>query len=203
MLFRQPVLEDVREGRITLAFRRWRQSRVRKGTRIRTGIGLVQIESIDEVTPEQISERDAWRAGFATREALLAELGQDQSGSIVYRIELEFAGPDPREALRSRASIDAGEARDLIARLARFDAASPDGPWTRRVLETIAKRPAVRAAALAARLKRDTRTFKMKVRKLKELGLTESLEVGYRLSPRGRELLRRLQRQKPAPARRR
>lgn len=28
------------------------------------------------------------------------------------------------------------------------------------------------------------------VRQLKELGLTESLEVGYRLSPRGRALLR-------------
>ena len=27
--------------------------------------------------------------------------------------------------------------------------------------------------------------FKRNVRKLKELGLTESLEVGYRLSPRG------------------
>ena len=28
--------------------------------------------------------------------------------------------------------------------------------------------------------------FKRDVRKLKELGLTESLPVGYRLSPRGR-----------------
>ena len=27
--------------------------------------------------------------------------------------------------------------------------------------------------------------FKRDVRKLKELGLTESLEIGYRLSPRG------------------
>jgi hypothetical protein len=31
--------------------------------------------------------------------------------------------------------------------------------------------------------------FKADVRKLKELGLTESLEVGYRLSPRGRAVL--------------
>jgi ribosomal protein S19E (S16A) len=29
------------------------------------------------------------------------------------------------------------------------------------------------------------------VRKLKELGLTESLDVGYRLSPRGRAFLAR------------
>jgi hypothetical protein len=33
---------------------------------------------------------------------------------------------------------------------------------------------------------RETLPFKRDVRKLKELGLTESLEVGYRLSPRGR-----------------
>ena len=34
--------------------------------------------------------------------------------------------------------------------------------------------------------------FKLNVRKLKALGLTESLEVGYRLSPRGKSLLHRL-----------
>jgi hypothetical protein len=31
--------------------------------------------------------------------------------------------------------------------------------------------------------------FKLNVRKLKALGLTESLEVGYRLSPRGAAFL--------------
>jgi hypothetical protein len=44
----------------------------------------------------------------------------------------------------------------------------------------------VRAPDLAARMGRETLPFKRDVRKLKELGLTESLEVGYRLSPRGR-----------------
>ena len=38
---------------------------------------------------------------------------------------------------------------------------------------------------------RERHPFKTDVRKLKELGLTESLEVGYRLSPRGRALLDR------------
>ncbi len=45
--------------------------------------------------------------------------------------------------------------------------------------------PARRAPDLAAELGRDTASFKRDVRKLKELGLTESLEIGYRLSPRG------------------
>jgi ribosomal protein S19E (S16A) len=45
---------------------------------------------------------------------------------------------------------------------------------------------------LAAAAGRERHPFKTDVRKLKELGLTESLEVGYRLSPRGRALLERL-----------
>ena len=55
----------------------------------------------------------------------------------------------------------------------------------------IADHPGVRAADLAARLQRETLPFKADVRKLKELGLTESLDVGYRLSPRGRAFLDR------------
>jgi hypothetical protein len=35
----------------------------------------------------------------------------------------------------------------------------------------------------------DLVVFKRRVRRLKELGLTESLPVGYRLSPRGRSFL--------------
>jgi predicted transcriptional regulator len=67
-----------------------------------------------------------------------------------------------------------------------MDRASSHGPWTAAVLELIAENPGVRAPDLAARMGRETLPFKRDVRKLKELGLTESLEVGYRLSPRGR-----------------
>jgi hypothetical protein len=74
----------------------------------------------------------------------------------------------------------------IDGRLDRLDAASPTGPWTRGTLDVIARRPGVRAADLAAELGRERLPFKADVRKLKRLGLTESLEVGYRLSPRGR-----------------
>ena len=48
----------------------------------------------------------------------------------------------------------------------------------------------IRAAAdLAATFGRETQPFKLDVRKLKNLGLTLSLEVGYRLSPRGEAYL--------------
>ena len=58
--------------------------------------------------------------------------------------------------------------------------------------ELISDQPEIRAADLAAGLGRERVPFKRDVRKLKELGLTESLESGYRLSPRGRALLGRL-----------
>ena len=63
------------------------------------------------------------------------------------------------------------------------------GPWTREILRLIAERPGVRAPDLAASLGRETLAFKRDVRKLKELGLTRSLPVGYEISPRGRAYL--------------
>ena len=73
-----------------------------------------------------------------------------------------------------------------------MDEASRHGPWTRAVLELIATKPEVRAEELAAEMGREKLPFKRDVRKLKELGLTESLNPGYRLSPRGKTVLRRI-----------
>ena len=70
----------------------------------------------------------------------------------------------------------------VLQKLARLDAREP---WTRTVLDLIDAHPGRRAGDLAAMLGRETHAFKLDVRKLKALGLTESLPVGYRLSPRG------------------
>ena len=74
--------------------------------------------------------------------------------------------------------------------MARFDAASGNGPWTRRYLELIRDNEGVRAPDLAARGGLDVPRFKRRVRQLKGLGLTISLDVGYRISPRGTTFLR-------------
>ena len=67
--------------------------------------------------------------------------------------------------------------------------AATTDPGRRATLAMIATRPGVRAADLAASVGRERLAFKADVRKLKALGLTLSLEVGYRLSPRGRAYL--------------
>jgi predicted transcriptional regulator len=89
-------------------------------------------------------------------------------------------GPDPRVALRSAEPDEA-----VFAALAKY-------PWARDYLQCIADRPAVRAPDLAESFGRETAAFNRDIRKLKELGLTESLDVGYRLSPRGELVLRDL-----------
>jgi hypothetical protein len=195
MLFPRPVLDGIARGEITLAFRRWDRPRVRVGTHLRTAVGLIAIESVDEVDPARITRADARRAGHADRADLLTALARSRAGQAdradrpVYRIGLRPAGEDPRVALRQRDGIEPAEAAEVLARLARLDRASRHGPWTARVLRLIADRPGVRAADLAAAEGREKLPFKADVRKLKELGLTESLEIGYRLSPRGRALL--------------
>jgi hypothetical protein len=90
----------------------------------------------------------------------------------------------PRAGLR-RALPTAEEIAEIRRRLDRLDRASSIGPWTAATLAAIDASPGVRAPDLAAGFGRDTPSFKRDVRKLKELGLTESLDVGYRLSPRG------------------
>jgi hypothetical protein len=104
-------------------------------------------------------------------------------------MEVGYAGPDPRIALRQSAP-SRDELENLIARLDKMDSSSRRGPWTRTIMALIAQRPATRAGDLFASAGYpDLRTFKRDVRRLKELGLTESLDVGYRLSPRGAAVL--------------
>jgi hypothetical protein len=188
MLFRQDDMRRVATGEITLALRRWRRPTVKAGGSLRTRAGVLAIESVEAIEPEQVTDADARRAGRPDRAALLEGLRGD---GRLYRIGFHLAGPDPRIALRKQADLSADERAELDRRLARLDAASRHGPWTARVLRLIAERPGTRAADLAAELGREKLPFKADVRKLKELGLTESLEVGYRLSPRGRAYLGR------------
>ncbi|MGZ4770275.1 MAG: hypothetical protein ACXVLX_16570, partial [Ilumatobacteraceae bacterium] len=58
--------------------------------------------------------------------------------------------------------------------------------------QLIDRYPGIVSTTLARHAEQDRASFKLNVRKLKELGLTESLDIGYRLSPRGEAVLRAL-----------
>lgn len=187
VLLARPVLEGILAGRITLVFRRWLRPRVRAGGTLKTALGVLALEDVERVAESQIQDPDARAAGYPDRLTLLAELGR-REGEL-FRVRVRFAGADPRIALREQAELGPEELAELERRLRRFDASSPAGAWTLAALRLIAARPAVLAARLAGQLGQPTDVFKRNIRKLKELGLTESLEVGYRLSPRGQRLL--------------
>lgn len=165
MIFEQRFLEGIRAGTITVAFRRWRRPSVKAGGTLLTAAGQLHIDAVDPVTPDHVSEADARRAGYANRQDLLIELNRRSEGEL-YRIALGRLEPDPRVALRERPATGSEQA-DLQKRLRRLDAKAPGGPWTWQ----------------------DKDPFKINVRKLKNLGLTENLETGYRLSARGEALL--------------
>jgi hypothetical protein len=111
----------------------------------------------------------------------------------LYRLQFHrVVGPDPRDVLASTDELTDGDVAELERRLDRMDRHSTHGPWTRAVLAAIAARPGVRAAELAAGFGREVFAFKNDVRKLKALGLTTSMNVGYRLAPRGEAYLRRI-----------
>lgn len=183
VLIRMPVLEAIAAGTVTVLFRRWDRPRVRVGGTQRTAVGVLEWTSVDAVEETDLTAADARDAGFADVDALRAAQTGD---GLLFRIGVRPAGPDPRVALRARSRLSPRQRAELAARLERLDRSSRRGPWTAQVLELIATHPGVRAPDLAASLGLETLPFKRDVRKLKELGLTESLEVGYRLSPRGR-----------------
>ncbi|NUR96662.1 MAG: hypothetical protein HOV67_15565 [Kribbellaceae bacterium] len=187
MLFAGSDRDGVASGKITVAYRRWAEPRVVEGRVYRTNAGRIEIDSIRQVNPDLIADTDADLAladRQNARDVRRRLRGDESLPTFLIRFHL-VEGPDPREELAMQRSLSEAELAELQERLALFDRLSNHGAWTRQTLELIETKPAVRAADLAASVGRETAPFKLDVRKLKNLGLTYSLEVGYRISPRG------------------
>ncbi len=211
MLLRMDVLARIVAGEIDVVYRLWRKPTVKAGGRLRTPMGELAIDSVEEIDPASISDADAARAGFESADKARASLeprpvrgpagntsnargstrsrtAKPDETSRPYRVTVHFAGADTRAALHDDASADA--VAMVIAKLDAMDARSTRGPWTRRTLALIERWPGRRAPELADMEGMETLVFKTDVRKLKELGLTVSLTVGYTLSTRGEAVLR-------------
>ena len=184
MLVTAQIAEGIKAGTVTMLFRRWERPRATVGGTQRTVAGVIRFTSIDPMQEQDLTEADARAAGMASVAALL-KAGEKRAGMQLYRIGVAYERPDERIELREAVPSD-DEIAEVAAALDRLDRSRRTGPWTRAMLRMIDERPGVRAPDLAATVGRDTRSFKADVRRLKELGLTESLPIGYRLSPRGR-----------------
>jgi hypothetical protein len=187
MLFTAATLRGLTQGRVSCTYRRWEVVRPRVGSRFTTSAGVVEVTSITRADEQQLTEREAAEAGFDSVAELLKWCSAKGNGDL-YRIGIALAGPDPRTELRRTDNLDAADIATLNAKLDRMDRAA-DQAWTRNTLRQIQRLPGVVSTELAAEVGQERRTYKLRVRRLKSLGLTESLERGYRLSPRGQAYL--------------
>jgi hypothetical protein len=119
----------------------------------------------------------------------LLKVAKHGPGERVFVIDFHYDGKSPERPKHETGVVSAEELAELVQRLEAMDGRSKTGPWTLATLRAIASRPAVLAAKLARSLGRPRDEFKRDVRKLKNLGLTLSLEIGYRLTPKGEALL--------------
>ncbi|BAX98462.1 hypothetical protein MSTE_03157 [Mycobacteroides stephanolepidis] len=201
MLFEPRLRAGIHDGTISVAYRRWKRPQVKVGGRYRVGsdrirsmttFDFIEVDAVDEITARDIDDADALLAGYPSAAAARSDVGASANDPL-YRLAFrKIAMADPRAELASAVALSDADIADIDARLDRMDRSATPGPWTREVLLEIAQRPQVRAKDLESCSRwPDLATFKVHVRKLKNLGLTLSLPVGYRLSPRGEEYLAR------------
>lgn len=177
------TLQDVAQGRVTVAFRRWSSPETFAGARLATDQGVVEVDEVSEVDPTLISEQQAHRAGFRSAAGLRSSLDKHGRGRV-YRVELRYVGEQDAHA-PERVELSARERADLDRRLSRMDVESWRGRWTRPLLDLVWRSPGLPAAELAAAQGRGVSRFKADVFALSELGLVQRWAEGYRLTPRG------------------
>jgi hypothetical protein len=187
LLFTAATLRGLAEGGVSCTYRRWEVVRPKVGSRFTTSAGVVEVTSIMPADEANLTEQDAAEAGFDSVAALIKWCSSKGRGDL-YRIGIVLAGPDPRIALRGADHLDPVDAAALNTKLDRMDRAAEE-PWTRSTLRQIQRLPGVVSTELAAEAGQERAAYKVRVRRLKALGLTESLERGYRLSPRGNAYL--------------
>jgi hypothetical protein len=192
LLFQRRFHEGLVSGAVTVTFRTWEKPHVKAGGRYRCHpIGVLEVDRVDRVRVADITAKDAKKSGFPSRAELLALLAATGGCTLaddaeLWRVEFHHGGDGDRVEIALEDKLTPADVEDIEKRLARFDAKRA---WTAQTLALIGKRPRTAASKLAAELGRETAPFKADVVKLKRLGLTQSFEVGYEISPRGRAFL--------------
>jgi hypothetical protein len=128
MLIPVTVFERIRAGEVDLAFRRWQKPTVKTGGRLRSALGELSIIDVSVVEPDSITDEEAIRAGAVSAEDLRADLFRERKSSgrgrtakpteksLIYRVELRYAGEDTRIALRV-AELSESELEALVAKV--------------------------------------------------------------------------------------
>ncbi len=188
MLFQRRFHERIRSGEIRCTVRIWQRPHVKAGGRYGLAGGAIVVDKIRETRLDDITAALAQRCGFSSLVDLL-KTAKHGPGERVFVIDFHYDGKTSGRPKPETGAVSAEELAKLVQRLEAMDRRSRIGAWTLATLRAIEGRPGVLAAKLARSLGRPRDEFKRDVRKLKNLGLTFSLEIGYRLTPKGEALL--------------
>ena len=92
MLLKRELLEEIKAGKVDVVFRRWSRPSVKPGGTLKTKVGLLAIKAMDEMSPDDVSETDAKRAGFADVAGFRKWLDTMTAGEYFHRIEVGYLG---------------------------------------------------------------------------------------------------------------
>ena len=191
MQFTKPFKQAIANGTVTTSFRNWKSPQAKAGGQYNIApYGAIEVSSVSLTTLNEVQDADITCSGFAQREALVSFLKVAQSDPI-YKVDFHFLGSAAVNKPNTQ-HLEEARVNDVIHRLEKMDKSTA---WTMQALTLIKTYPATRAGDLAPQCNMDMPTFKRNVRKLKALGLTESLETGYQLSPRGDQVFKALLKQ--------
>ena len=188
MQFKKAYKQAIAAGTLTTSFRTWKSPQAKAGGQYNIPpYGAIEVDKVKTLTAASVTPAALGRAGLAKPEALYAALGITADQEI-YQVDFHFLGDTPVKQIE-RSLLSPEEVKKILERLSRMDQTSP---WTAKALQLIAQNPGTRTGDLAPGCGMETQVFKRNVRKLKAQGLTISLEVGYKLSPRGEQILESL-----------
>ncbi len=94
MLLKRELLELIKAGKVDLIFRRWNRPTVKAGGTLKTKVGLLAIKSITDMSPDQVTDAEAQRAGFADVAEFRRWLDTMKEGSLFQRIEVAYRGEE-------------------------------------------------------------------------------------------------------------
>jgi hypothetical protein len=89
MTFTKRLREPIMRGEITCSVRIWRRPHVKVGGRYALGPGFVEVQSIREITLDDITPALARRSGF-TGVVDLLKVAKHGAGENVYLIDFEY-----------------------------------------------------------------------------------------------------------------
>lgn len=92
MLLKLELLEAIKAGKVDLVFRRWSRPSVKAGGTLKTRVGLLQIGSITDMDPANVSAAEAQRAGFRDVAEFRKWLDTMKPGHLFQRIEVSYSG---------------------------------------------------------------------------------------------------------------